>query len=200
MFDVSHMGEVFVEGPAALEFLNHITINDASKLSPGKGQYTAMLNENGGMIDDLIMYQLEDQKYLLCVNASNTDKDFKWIEIQSKKFDVTVNDRSAEFAQLAIQGPTSTAALKNILDSQDFSKASELPYTGICGVNLNNEVALIARTGYTGEKGYEIYMPTSVAKHTWETLLGGPEKFCQSDSAPGTPSGSKHVTFSTATI
>lgn len=175
VFDVSHMGEVFVSGEEAEKFLNYITINDVSKLAPGKGQYTAMLNEDGGMVDDLILYKLEESRYLLCVNASNTDKDFSWIKKQSGTFKVSCDNKSEQYSQLAIQGPTSTEALKNILSDDDWEKAAALSYTGVCTINLNGTESLIARTGYTGEKGFEIYLPNSVAAQTWKELLSGNE-------------------------
>jgi aminomethyltransferase len=176
LFDVSHMGEIFVEGAEAEKFLNWLTINDVTKLSNGKGQYTAILNEKGGMIDDLILYRLDTNHYLLCVNASNIEKDYSWVESQASKFDVKTSNQSSSYSQFAIQGPTSTESLKNILNSEDFNTASSLSYTGIAEVTIEGSPALIARTGYTGEKGYELYLKNEYAVNAWQALVNGEQK------------------------
>jgi aminomethyltransferase len=108
IFDVSHMGEIFVSGKEAKHFLQTLLINDIDLINPGQGQYTALLNKAGGMIDDLIVYQLESNSYLLCVNAGNVEKDFKWIQEHSAQYsELSIKNESFEYAQLAIQGPKS---------------------------------------------------------------------------------------------
>lgn len=172
IFDVSHMGEIFVSGPRSLDFLQSITINDAAKLAIGGGQYSAMCNHQGGMVDDLILYRLGKDEYLLCVNASNTEKDYQWITSAIKDWtDVKATNRSHEWSQLAIQGPNSQQVLSLILRENDRTKALALEYTHICPVELFGALAYVARTGYTGEKGYEIYLPNAVAVKTWQAVL-----------------------------
>ena len=124
IFDVSHMGEVFVSGKNATEFLQKITINDIHRLKVGGGQYSAILNESGGMIDDLIIYKLAEDNYLICVNASNKDKDYNWIKSQSlKETGVLVEDKSDEYSQIAVQGPTSPKVMEAILPAADLPES-----------------------------------------------------------------------------
>ncbi len=169
IFDVSHMGEVFVSGKDSLAFLQKITINDAARLSPGLGQYTAMLNEAGGMIDDLIIYQLAVEHYLIVVNAANVDKDFAWIEKQARTYRVQVRNASAELSQIAIQGPKSQNIMQSILGAG--IDLVNLPYTGIKELTWQGQSILLARTGYTGEWGYEVYLPHLAAVKMWRELL-----------------------------
>ncbi|MGE0171667.1 MAG: glycine cleavage system aminomethyltransferase GcvT [Oligoflexales bacterium] len=171
IFDVSHMGEVTVKGADALAFLQYLTINDVSKLTPGQGQYSAMLNEKGGMIDDLIMYQLAPQNYLLCVNASNTDKDFAWIQKVSAKFNVTVVNESENWSQLAVQGPKSVECIQKCFDATGKKTVSDLNYMDIAPVKFENKEVLVARTGYTGEMGFEVYLPNAVAEKFWQKIF-----------------------------
>ncbi len=172
IFDVSHMGEVMVTGANAAAFLQHLTINDIEKLKDGSGQYSAMLHEHGGMIDDLIVYRLKADKYLLCVNASNTAKDFAWIDKQARKFsEVQVADESNLWSQLAVQGPASAKAVEALIGATDLAQFRSLQYMDIMNLKLFGKAALLARTGYTGEHGYEIYLPNEVAEKTWAALL-----------------------------
>jgi aminomethyltransferase len=166
IFDVSHMGEVRVKGADATRFLQWLTINDVHKLSDGGGQYSAILNPDGGMIDDLIIYRLHSDEYFICVNASNTKKDFDWIKTQSKNFSVDVVNESARWAQVAVQGPNSLALVQRLVPGIE-----SLPYTNIRDVTLFGKKSYIARTGYTGEWGYEIYVPNESAKLLWLSLL-----------------------------
>lgn len=170
LFDVSHMGEVRVKGPDSLTFLQELTINDVSKLGIGHGQYSAMLNEQGGMIDDLIIYRLARDEFFICVNASNAEKDFKWIHTQAKGFEVNVFNESAHWAQIAIQGPRSLETLLFVV-GQAADQVKTLPYTHIMQTSLFGEKSLIARTGYTGEWGYEVYVPAKIARKVWMALL-----------------------------
>lgn len=171
IFDVSHMGEIFVSGPEAARFLQWLTINDINRLKPSQGQYSALLNQDGGIIDDLIIYCLNETSFLLCVNASNVDKDFNWIKEQSTKFDVEVKNDSAHWSQIAVQGPNSLAAINALVSSADQSRLGALEYSSIGKFRIFGEDAYIARTGYTGEHGYEIYLPNPQAARTWEALL-----------------------------
>lgn len=167
IFDVSHMGEIFVSGPQATPFLRYIAMNDVLKLNPGMGQYSGILNERGGFVDDLIIYKLTENDYLICTNASNTEKDSGWIETHARKFDVAVKNRSHEFAQLAIQGPRSKEIMKALFP--DTHAWEELRYTGV--IELKETQIYIARTGYTGEWGYEIYLPNELVAGIWEKAL-----------------------------
>ena len=171
IFDVSHMGEVRVKGPDAEKYLQWITINDISRLKNGGGQYSAILNERGGMIDDLIIYKLCDDEFFICVNASNRDKDFSWLKTQSGKFNVTVTNESDLWAQIAVQGPHSQKVVAALLNAKDSEAMEALPYTNIMNVTLFGGASLLARTGYTGEHGYEIYMPSTLAERVWMALL-----------------------------
>ncbi len=171
IFDVSHMGEIFVTGPDAVRFLQWLTINDINRLAPGQGQYSAMLNHDAGMIDDLIVYCLKEGTYLLCVNASNIDKDFAWIKEQAAKFKVEVKNESPQWSQIAVQGPNSQAAMEAILAPGEKDRLASLDYMGLGTFTLFGASALIARTGYTGEHGYEIYLPNTIAVNTWDKLL-----------------------------
>ncbi len=173
IFDVSHMGEVRVKGQDAEKFLQSITINDLTRLQTGGGQYTAMLNERGGMIDDLIVYKLGADEFFICMNAGNRTKDFSWIESSCKKsnLNVTVTNESDVWAQIAVQGPNSTPVTASLLSPKEAELLRALPYTNIMPVTLYGKPALVARTGYTGEHGYEIYLPVSLAEKTWMALL-----------------------------
>jgi aminomethyltransferase len=177
IFDVSHMGEVLVKGPDAAKFLQWLTINDINKLKTGGGQYSALLNDRGGMIDDLIIYRLGDNEFFICINASNRDKDFSWIKQKSAAYDVVVTNESDAWAQIAIQGPRSTDVLATLLTPSDAAMMRTLPYTNIAPVTISGKPSLLARTGYTGEFGYEIYVPASVAQNAWMALLEQSSKF-----------------------
>lgn len=182
LFDVSHMGEVFVSGKDASRFLQGILINDVQKIRPGQGQYTALCNEKGGMIDDLILYCLADDRYLLCVNASNTSKDFNWITRQkTDDSDIVIKNDSENWAQLAIQGPDSLNVLKVVLGEKNFDLVSSLSFTGVVEIEHHGKESLIARTGYTGEKGFEWYIPADQAESIWNELM---ESAPQTDIKP----------------
>ena len=150
VFDVTHMGEFYVRGTGALPFLQKVTINDVARLKPGRVQYSAMCYEDGGMIDDLLIYRMEDQ-YMLVVNASNLQKDFDWL--QSQKFgEVELENISDTTALLAVQGPQSLATLQK-LTKEDLSKIEYYTFTRgvLAGISM-----IISRTGYTGELGFEL--------------------------------------------
>lgn len=170
IFDVSHMGEIRIKGPQANEFTQYITINDIGRLNPGQGQYSAILNDKGGMIDDLIIYRLGADELFACVNASNIEKDFAWIKEQSARFNVTVTNESNLWSQIAVQGPTSQTVLGKVL-GPEANKLEKLAYMEIIDVTVGSQKALVARTGYTGEHGYEIYMPHALVQNLWTSLL-----------------------------
>lgn len=152
MFDVSHMGEFYVTGDEALDLIQHVTINDAAKLVPGKAQYSAICYEDGGIVDDLLIYMLEENKYMLVVNASNIQKDYEWIA-ENNSFDAELTNISDDTCLLAVQGPKSVETLQKLTDT-DLSAIKF--YTFELGTLAGYDVMLSA-TGYTGEKGFELY-------------------------------------------
>jgi aminomethyltransferase len=172
LFDVSHMGEVFVRGTGAADFIQNVTINDVNRLKDGSGQYSAILMPNGGMIDDLIIYRLTASEFLICVNASNITKDYLWLQEQAKgRANVTVTNESDKYGQLAVQGPNATHAVDALLTGADKAKLAAMNYMDIMKVSFFGEPAYLARTGYTGELGYEMYVPAKVVARCWTALL-----------------------------
>ncbi|WP_153722348.1 glycine cleavage system aminomethyltransferase GcvT [Sporosarcina cascadiensis] len=167
LFDVSHMGEVLVSGSGALDYLQKLVTNDVSKLQIGQAQYTVMCNEQGGTIDDFLIYKLEDERYLLVVNASNIDKDVAWMEKQ-KTADIVIDNQSSNYALLALQGPLAENILQKLtaepLDEIKFFRFKE-------HVQLSGEDVLISRTGYTGENGFEIYGTPEAIQSLWPKIL-----------------------------
>lgn len=159
LFDVSHMGEVRIHGAEARAFLNQLVTNDVDLLEVGKAIYTVMCYEDGGVVDDLIIYQVGDEEYLLCVNAANVDKDVEWMVGQAVGFDCLVDNVSDQFGQLALQGPKAMEILA-LASGQDLSDLGRFKF--IQG-NFFETKALISRTGYTGEDGVEIYLPAGDA-------------------------------------
>lgn len=155
LFDVSHMGEIEVRGPDAESFLDLVLTNQVASLDEGKGIYSPICSEDGGTIDDLIAYKKDHTSFLLCVNASNTQRDFEHFKTHQGDFDCEISNRSNQFGQLAIQGPSSVTALYNATGI-DFG---DLPKMGFREVDLFGDYCLVARTGYTGEDGFEIYCP-----------------------------------------
>lgn len=153
IFDVSHMGEFFVTGKEALDLIQYVTINDAAKLKPGKAQYSAMCYEDGGIVDDLLVYMLAPEEYMLVVNASNIDKDLEWVK-ENNEFEADLQDRSAQMCLLAVQGPKSVETLQKLTDT-NLSKIKF--YTFEHGALAGYENVIISATGYTGEKGFELY-------------------------------------------
>ncbi|WP_409289235.1 glycine cleavage system aminomethyltransferase GcvT [Peribacillus sp. SCS-37] len=168
LFDVSHMGEIEVKGPESLQFLQKVMTNDVSKLVDGGAQYTAMCYENGGTVDDLIVYKKADGDYLLVVNAANILKDYEWLE-QNRTEDCRLKNISTDIAQLALQGPKAEAVLQKLSGSQNLSEIGFFKFKD--DVELNGIKALVSRTGYTGEDGFEIYCQSSDAKKVWKDIL-----------------------------
>ncbi len=174
VFDVSHMGEVFVTGNDALNFVQRITTNDASKLAVGKVQYSAMCYREGGIVDDLLVYRIEDG-FMLVVNAANTTKDFAWMLENIGSLDVHVVNKSDEYSLLAIQGPKSADTLKK-LTAADLSV---IPYYAYVRGSLAGVEMIISRTGYTGELGFELYFNSSVAdgEKVWNAIMDAGKEY-----------------------
>ncbi|WP_079509721.1 glycine cleavage system aminomethyltransferase GcvT [Mesobacillus jeotgali] len=168
LFDVSHMGEIEVKGPDSLNYLQKMMTNDISKLKNGGAQYTAMCYETGGTVDDLLVYKLEDEHYLLVVNASNIEKDFEWMQ-NHLKGDVKIENLSEGMAQLAIQGPVAEEVLQMLANGHDLSAIGFFKFSE--EVDLNGKKALVSRTGYTGEDGFEIYCDAKDAVSLWREIL-----------------------------
>jgi len=169
LFDVSHMGRIQIEGVDAVSYLRRVTTNDVEKIIPFHSQYSMICNPEGGVKDDIFIYRLAQEKFLLCVNASNREKILEWLQQQyaDQKEDVRIEDRSESMAQLALQGPTSPIIIKQALgaDLHDL-KPRQCRETTVFGAS-----GLIARTGYTGERGYELYLPANQALEVWKKLM-----------------------------
>ncbi len=172
MFDVSHMGELEIRGPQALDWVQHVVSNDASKIEVGQAQYAAICNERGGVIDDCITYRFDD-RYLIVVNASNLEKDRAWIEGFADRFDATMTDRSDDTALIALQGPKAATVLARLTDTD----VDGIGYYRFVEGRVAGRDAVISRTGYTGEDGFELYLGAEDAGHVWRALLdaGRPE-------------------------
>lgn len=170
LFDVSHMGEIFVNGLDSLSFLQKVMTNDLKKLEPNKALYTFMCQEDGGTIDDLLVYMLDEHSYMLVVNAANTDKDLAWLEENVESEEVSIQNKSDDYALLAVQGPKAT----NIVQSITEENLGDIkPFRFKQDVTFNNVLnkAIISRTGYTGEDGFEIYIHTNSALSLWQLLM-----------------------------
>ena len=173
MFDVSHMGEFILRGPNALDLIQRVTSNDASVLVDGKAQYSCLPNDKGGIVDDLIVYKIADEHYMLVVNASNMEKDWNWISKHNTK-GVDMKNISDDTSLLAVQGPKAMATLQKLTDV----KLSEIPYYAfrIGTFNGVNEV-VISNTGYTGAGGFELYFPNAHAEKIWDAILEAGKEF-----------------------
>ncbi|MFT4412543.1 glycine cleavage system aminomethyltransferase GcvT [Fredinandcohnia humi] len=173
LFDVSHMGEIDVKGKDSLAFLQKMMTNDVALLKDGAAQYTAMCYEDGGTVDDLLIYKKSDDHYLLVVNASNTDKDFEWLK-QHVVGDVEVVNISNEIAQIALQGPLAQTVLQK-LTITDLSEIKFFKFQD--DIEIVDKKALVSRTGYTGEDGFEIYCQAEDVVALWNAILeaGEPE-------------------------
>ena len=177
VFDVSHMGEIFISGEDAERFVNHIFTNDVSGLEPGKILYGMMLYEDGGTVDDLLVYkEFEPRRYLLVVNASNIGKDYAWIKMQACRWKVEVDDQSDKWGQIAVQGPN---AEKAVVDVLGFAGASSLKFYEFRDEKAGDgSRVILSRTGYTGEDGFEIYAAPAQIRKYWEALLAAGVRPC----------------------
>lgn len=174
VFDVSHMGEFIVEGEDAVKFVDYIMTNDFMNAEMLKAVYSPLCRDNGTVIDDMICYKLGETRVLICVNASNIQKDWEWINTKTAPFKVTIKNKSDDYSLLAIQGPDSESILRKagVLGDQDF------PYYSILEMDFNGEHLIIARTGYTGEDGFEVFSSHVFAKKFWKELLASGVKPC----------------------
>lgn len=167
LFDVSHMGEVEIRGPQALDLIQHLTTNDAGKLDDGQAQYSALTYPEGTFVDDILVHRFAPDHYFLCVNASNSDKDFAWIDSHTLDYDAEATNVSANYTQLAIQGPK---ALETLQPLTGVSLAA-IKYYWFTRGDVDGVPAIIARTGYTGEDGFEIYFDPNESDRLWNKIL-----------------------------
>lgn len=173
LFDVSHMGEVFVKGPDALDFLNKLVPQDIAKLVDSKAVYCQLLNKDGGIIDDLIIYKLENEKYLLIVNAARIDDDLNWIVRNSLGFDISIDNQSHNYSLLAIQGPKASA----LVEKMGLKIENQPEFFSIKRAELFNINVLISRTGYTGEDGFEILVRNEFSQIMWSYIIDSGKEF-----------------------
>ena len=173
LFDVSHMGDISLSGPEALAAVQHISMNDAARLAVGQAQYSALLYPQGTFVDDVIVHRLGDEDYLLVINAGTREKDVNWVRDNTRQFNCRVENLSDNFTQIAIQGPKAVEVLQKLSDAPlNDVKFYWITRGTVCGLRDT----LIARTGYTGEDGFEIYVPSDEATSAWvwnELLHGG---------------------------
>jgi len=176
IFDVSHMGDIRLVGPQALAAVQHISMNDASRLAIGQAQYSALLYPQGTFVDDVIVHRLGEDEYLLVINAGTREKDFNWVRDNTRQFDCSVENLSDDFTQIAIQGPKGVNVLQKLTDADlNAVKFYWVTRGSVCG--LKN--ILIARTGYTAEDGFEIYVPADEATsaRVWNEILSAGKEF-----------------------
>jgi aminomethyltransferase len=176
IFDVSHMGDIRLAGAQALAAVQHISMNDASRLAVGQAQYSALLYPQGTFVDDVIVHRLGDDEYLLVINAGTREKDFNWVRDNTRQFDCTVENLSDDFTQIAIQGPKGVDVLQKLTDADlNAVKFYWVTRGTVCG--LKN--ILIARTGYTAEDGFEIYIPAdeTASARVWNEILNAGKEF-----------------------
>lgn len=168
LFDVSHMGEFEFTGPGAHDLVQHLTANDVARLAPGQAHYSMLLNAQGGTIDDIIVYMLAPEHYLMVVNAGNIEKDWAHVAEVAGRFPTArATNRSADFALMALQGPHAVRIMEMLTDDP----VTDLPYYGVMHATLGGLETIVARTGYTGEDGFEIFVDAEMAMALWENLL-----------------------------
>jgi aminomethyltransferase len=166
LFDVSHMGEIEIRGPEAFQLIDFVTTNAVARLKPGQAQYSGLLYPHGGFVDDILVHKVADDYYFLCVNAANQEKDYEHIRA-ANRWNAQVEFASSRYAQLAIQGPCALAALQKLTPV----RLDEIRYYHFVDGHVGDSPARIARTGYTGEDGYEIYIPPAEAPRIWDQVL-----------------------------
>lgn len=167
VFDVSHMGEVRISGPDAYRYVQHIFVNDVKDAPDGQIFYGMMCHENGGTVDDLLVYKVNDSEYFLVINASNIAKDVKWIMENADNFDVNIEDESLYYGELAVQGPKAEEVLKTILGLP----LEEIAFYNFKTYHIDDEDVIISRTGYTGEDGFEVYGSHDFTVRLWDKLM-----------------------------
>ena len=173
IFDVSHMGEFFVSGKEALQFLNHVCSNNIGKIEINKAQYNCFTNENGGIIDDLIVYRCDENEYMLVVNASNIDKDWNWLNRYINKYDCSIINESDNIGLISVQGPKSLQLINDIFN-KDFTSIKKFNFKT---TEYKKHKVIISNTGYTGSPGYEIYLDNNIIVEIWDLLLNHGKKF-----------------------
>lgn len=173
LFDVSHMGEVYVTGKDSMDFLNKLVPQDVSKLVDSKAVYCQLLNKQGGIIDDLIIYKLENEKYLLIVNASRIDEDLNWMVRNSLGFDVSIENQSHNYSLLAVQGPKSA----DLMEKMGLNKVNQPEFFSIKRAELFNINLFVSRTGYTGEDGFEILVRNEFSQLLWNYIIEAGKEF-----------------------
>lgn len=174
VFDVSHMGEFFVSGPKAFELVQYITSNDVSKLENGNIQYSCMPNNDGGIVDDLLVYRINEEKYMLVVNGANLDKDWAWVSGKNEAYGADIINLSDEYSLLAVQGPKAAAALQSLTN---VDMAGLKYYTFEIGTFAGIEDIIISATGYTGSGGFEVYFKNEHANHMWDKIFEAGKDF-----------------------
>ena len=167
VFDVSHMGEAVVTGPDAGRYVNHIFTNDVDAIKAGQVLYGMMLYPDGGTVDDLLVYKMGDEEFFLVINASNTDKDIAWMRDNAEGFNVTIEDASARYGQLAVQGPNAETVVEEVLGLE----CKELVFYTSKTVTVDGGSVIVSRTGYTGEDGFEIYCKPELIVAFWDKLI-----------------------------
>jgi aminomethyltransferase len=173
LFDVSHMGEIWVEGEDAIAFVNRLTTNDVTKLVDGQAHYSALCYENGTVVDDLLVYRFDRDKLLLVVNAGTTEKDWEWITAHKGDENITLTNASADYCQIAVQGPKALEIAQKLTDVN----LSEIKYYHFTVDKFDGVDAIISRTGYTGEDGFEVYTDAHQAEQIWNDLLDAGAEF-----------------------
>jgi len=174
LFDVSHMGEILIKGPDALALLQKSTCNDVSKLEDGRAQYNGLLYPTAGFVDDIVIYRMAGDDYFVVVNAANADKDFEWLTESAKGMDVSVKNASADYAQLALQGPNAEKMLQPMTDID----LKSVKYYRFARGKVDGVPAIVSRTGYTGEDGFEIYVAPDAGPKLFKKLIAGGVTAC----------------------
>ena len=167
VFDVSHMGEVRVKGPDAYKYVRHIFVNDVTRAPDGQIFYGMMCYENGGVVDDLLVYKVNDNEYFLVINASNIDKDVAWIMKNAEGFDVEITDESPIYGEVAVQGPEAEETVEKVLGIP----VKDIPFYNFKTFPIDGEEVIVSRTGYTGEDGFEIYGSHDYIRRVWDKLM-----------------------------
>ena len=167
VFDVSHMGEVRVKGPDAYKYVSHIFVNDVTSAPDGQIFYGMMCYENGGVVDDLLVYKVNDNEYFLVINASNIDKDVAWIMKNAEGFDVEITDESPIYGEVAVQGPEAEETVEKVLGIP----VKDIPFYNFKTFPIDGEEVIVSRTGYTGEDGFEIYGSHDYIRRVWDKLM-----------------------------
>lgn len=174
VFDVSHMGEVRVSGSDAEKFVNHIFVNDVTGAPAGQILYGMMCYENGGTVDDLLVYKVADEEFFLVINASNIEKDVAWIRQNAEGYNVTIEDQSPYYGEVAIQGKEAEAAIERLLGLD----VKDIPFYNFRTITADGEEIIVSRTGYTGEDGFEIYGSHDYIRKVWDLLMDGGVQPC----------------------